>query len=129
MQRLGQVYGKGGVAAAMVEQPPPVAEDGGVMGHGAKGQQQHGAALPFLGGKKLPPVAAQELIVIFVAVIIGQGAHRMRDAHLFQPRGQLCPHQCGGKLWRKQPAVIPIVVFHSRSPWGFEQFNGILMLP
>lgn len=31
MQRLGQVYGKGGVAAAMVEQPPPVAEDGGVM--------------------------------------------------------------------------------------------------
>ena len=33
MEGAGQVYRKGGVAAAVVEHPPPVAEHRGVVGH------------------------------------------------------------------------------------------------
>ena len=116
MQRLGQVHGKGGVAAAVVEHPPPVAEHRGVVGRGPEGQQD-GAALPLPGGKELPPVAGDPLIIVLVAVIIGQCPDRMGQTH----RLQLHPGaygaddggvECGGE----QPAVVPIVVFHSLSP-------------
>ena len=48
---FGQVHGKGRVAAAVVEYPAAVAEDGGVVRHGLKGQQDR-AALPLLGREK-----------------------------------------------------------------------------
>ena len=79
-QRAGQVYRKGSVAAAMVEHPPPVAEHGGVVRHRPEGKQ-HGAAQPLLGRKKLPPVAAQALVVVFIAIIIGQRLDRVRQPH------------------------------------------------
>ena len=113
-QRAGQVYRKGGVAAAMVEHPPPVAEHGGVVRHRPEGKQ-HGAAQPLLGRKKLPPVAAQALVVVLAAIVIGQGLDRVRQPH--RGKGKLRAlraHQrrveCGGE----QPALVPIVVFHSR---------------
>ena len=114
MQRTGQVYRKGGVAAAMVEHPPPVAEHGGVVRHRPEGKQ-HGAAQPLLGRKKLPPVAAQALVVVFIAIIIGQRFDRVRQPH--RGKGKLRAlraHQRRVKGGGKQPALVPIVVFHSR---------------
>ena len=113
-QCAGQVYRKGGVAAAMVEQPPPVAEHGGVVRHCPEGKQ-HGAAQPLLGRKKLPPVAAQALVVVLAAIVIGQGLDRVRQPH--RGKGKLRAlraHQRRVKGGGKQPALVPIVVFHSR---------------
>ena len=114
MQRAGQVYRKGGVAAAMVEHPPPVAEHSGVMRHRPEGKQ-HGAAQPLLGRKKLPPVAAQALVVVLIAVVIRQGLDRVGQPH--RGKGKLRAlraHQRRVKGGGKQPALVPIVVFHSR---------------
>ena len=118
MEGAGQVYRKGGVAAAVVEHPPPVAEHRGVVGHGPEGEQD-GAALPLSGRKKLPPVARELLVVVLIAVIVGQGLDRVGQAHLFQfqLRG-LRPHDGGVEDRGELPAVIPIVVFHHKcSPW------------
>ena len=118
MEGAGQVYRKSGVAAAVVEHPPPVAEHRGVVGHGPEGEQD-GAALPFSGRKKLPPVARKLLVVVLIAVIVGQSLDRVGQAHLFQLqlRG-LRPHDGGGEDRGELPAVIPIVVFHHKcSPW------------
>ena len=113
MQSAGQIYREGGVAAGVVEQPPPVAEHGRVMGNGTKGEQ-NSAACPLSGCKKLPPVAAQTLVFIFVAVIVGQHPHSVGDAHRFQFQSALRPHQCRVEPGREQPAFVPIVVFHTR---------------
>ena len=113
MQSAGQIYREGGVAAGVVEQPPPVAEHGRVMGNSTKGEQ-NSAACPLSGCKKLPPVAAQALVFIFVAVIVGQHPHSVGDAHRFQFQSALRPHQCRVEPGREQPAFVPIVVFHTR---------------
>ena len=113
MQSAGQIYREGGVAAGVVEQPPPVAEHGRVMGNSTKGEQ-NSAACPLSGCKKLPPVAAQVLVFIFVAVIVGQHPHSVGDAHRFQFQSALRPHQCRVEPGREQPAFVPIVVFHTR---------------
>ena len=113
MQSAGQIYREGGVAAGVVEQPPPVAEHGRVMGNSTKGEQ-NSAACPLSGCKKLPPVAAQTLVFIFVAVIVGQHPHSVGDAHRFQFQSALRPHQCRVEPGREQPAFVPIVVFHTR---------------
>ena len=114
MQGAGQVHRKGGVAAAVVEQPPPVAEHGGVVGDGSEGEQD-GAACPLGRGKELPAVAAQALVVVLVAIVVGQGLDRVRDAHRLQLQsGAFRAHQRGVEGGAKQPAVVPVVVFHSR---------------
>ena len=114
MQCTGQVHRKGRVAAAMVEHPPPVAEHRGIMRHRPKGKQ-HRAARPLPGGKKLPPVAAQALVFILVAIVIGQlpdsvGQPHRRKRKLWARRAHQRGVECGGK----QPAFVPIVVFHGR---------------
>lgn len=124
---FGEIDCEGRVAAAMVEHPPPVAEHGGVVGHGVKGEQ-HGAALPLLRGKKLPPVAAKALVIVFIAVIVGQRLDRVRDAHGFQRKLRaLRPHDGGVEGGGEQPAVVPIVMFHS--PLSVVVKILILMLP
>ena len=113
-QCAGQVHRKGGVAAAVVEHPPPVAEHGGIVRHRPEGKQ-HGAAQPLLGRKKLPPVAAQALVVVFAAVIIRQGLDRVGQPH--RGKGKLRAlraHQRRVKGGGEQPALVPIVVFHGR---------------
>ena len=115
VQCTGQVHRKGSVAAAVVEQPPPVAEHGSIVGNGTKGEQ-HGAALPLSGRKKFPPVAAQTLVFVFTAIIVGQHPHGMGDAHRLQLQLAFRPHQCRVEPGREQPAFIPIVVFHSSAP-------------
>ena len=115
-QRTGQVYRKGGVAAAVVEQPPPVAEHGGIVGHGSKGQQYR-AALPLFGRKKLPPVAGHPLVFVLVTIVVGQRFDRVGQAHRLQLHpGAFGADDGGIKGGGKQPAVVPIVVFHSLSP-------------
>ena len=127
MESTGQIDGKSGVAAAVVEHPPPVAEHRGVVGHGPEGEQD-GAALPLSGRKKLPPVARELLVVVLVAVIVGQGLDRVGQAHRL--KGQLRafrPHDGGVKDRGEEPAVVPIVVFHGKcSPW---QNTLVPMLP
>ena len=96
----------------MVEQPPPIAEHGGVVRHGSKGQQ-HRAALPLFGRKKLPPVARKPLVVVLVAVVIGQDFHGVGDAHRGQPAfGAVRLYDRRVKHGGEQPAVVPIVMFH-----------------
>ena len=114
-QGAGQVHGEGGVAAAMVEQPAPVAEDGGVVGDSPEGEQ-HGATLPLPGRKEFAPVAAQPLVFIFVAVVVGQHLHGVGDAHRLQLQHTLWAHERRVELGREQPAFVPIVVFHGSSP-------------
>ena len=58
--------------------------------------------------------AAQVLVFIFVAVIVGQHPHSVGDAHRFQFQSALRPHQCRVEPGREQPAFVPIVVFHTR---------------
>ena len=113
MQRTGQVYRKGGVAAGMVEQPPPIAENGGVVGDCAEGEQD-GAALPFLRGKKLPPVAAQALVFVLIAVVVGQRLDGVGDAHRLQRQFALRAHERRVERGAEQPAFVPIVVFHGQ---------------
>ena len=113
VQRTGQVHRKGGIAAGMVEQPPPVAEHGGIVGDGPKGEQ-HRAALPLSGRKKFPPVAAQTLVFVFAAIVVGQHPHGMGDAHRLQFQRAFRPHQCRVEPGREQPAFVPIVVFHTK---------------
>jgi len=115
-QRFGQVHSKGGVAAPVVEHPPPVAEHGGIVGHGSKGQQYR-AALPLFGRKKLPPVAGHPLVFVLVAIVVGQRFDRVGQAHRLQLHpGAFGADDGGIKGGGKQPAVVPIVVFHSLSP-------------
>ena len=71
------------------------------------------------GRKKLPPVARKLLVVVLVAVIVGQCLDRVGQAHRL--KGQLRvfrPHDGGVKDRGEEPAVVPIVVFHGKcSPW------------
>ena len=110
----GQIDRKSSVAAAVVEHPPPVAENGGVVGHCPEREQDR-AALPLLGREKLFPVAGKPLVIVLVAVVVGQGLDRVRDAHGGQLFRAVRLYECGGKDGGKQPAVVPIVVFHRRS--------------
>ena len=113
MQGTGQVHGKGGVAAGVMEQPPSVAKDGGVVGDGPEGEQ-HSAALPLFRGKKLPPVTAQALVFVFVAVVVGQHPDGVGDAHRLQRQFALRAHERRVELGAEQPAFVPIVVFHGQ---------------
>ena len=113
MQGAGQVYREGCVAAGMMEQPPPIAEHGGIMGDRPEGEQ-HGAAFPLLWGKELPAVAAQALIFVLIAVVVGQHLDGMGNAHRLQLQLALRAHQRRVELRGEQPAFVPIVVFHNR---------------
>ena len=113
----------------MVEHPPPVAEHGGIVGHGSKGQQYR-AALPLFGRKKLPPVAGHPLVFVLVAIVVGQRFDRVGQAHRLQLHpGAFGADDGGIKGGGKQPAVVPIVVFHSLSPSLCTKKVLTLMLP
>ena len=65
--------------------------------------------------KPMVPVAGKPLVIVLVAVVVGQGLDRVRDAHGGQLFRAVRLYECGGKDGGKQPAVVPIVVFHRRS--------------
>ena len=113
VQGTGQIHRKGSIAAPMVEQPPPVAEHGGIVGHRPESEQDR-AACPLPGRKEFLPVTAHPLIFVLAAVVVGQDFDRMRDAHRLQGQpGAVRAHQGRVECRGKQPAVVPVVVFHS----------------
>ena len=107
----GEVDGEGGVAAGVMAHPLAVAVDRGVMGRRPDGQKQ-GAALPAAGGGEHPAVAADHLIIVFVAVIEGQGLDGVGQADRLQLQaGTVRFQQRGVELGGEQPAVVPVVMF------------------
>ena len=108
--RPGQVDGKGGVPAGVVAHPLAVAVDGGLMGRRPKGQQQ-GAALPAFGRSEHPPVAADQLIVVFVAVVKGQRFDGVGQADRLQGQAAGGLQQGRGELRGERPAVVPVKMF------------------
>ena len=82
------------------------------MGHRPKGEQD-GPALPLPGGEEFPPVTADHLIVVLVAIVEGQGLDGVRDANRrqFQLRAAGA-EQRRVENRRKLPTVVPVVMFH-----------------
>ena len=109
--RAGQVDGEGGVSAGVVAHPLPVAVDGGLVGRRPEGQQQ-GAALPAFGRGKDAPVAADQLVIVFVAVVEGQGFDGVGQPDRRKSGVAAIGLQQGrGELRGEKPAVVPVEMF------------------
>src|SRR5699024_12669483 len=105
----GQFDGKGGVPAGVVAPPLAVAVDGGLTGRRPKGQQQ-GAALPAFGCSEHPPVAADQLIVVFVAVVKGQRFDGVGQADRLRRQAAGGLQQGRGGRRGERRAVVPVSV-------------------
>lgn len=109
--RIGEVDGEGGVSAGVMPHPLAVAVDGGVVGRRAEGQKQ-GAALPALGRSEHTPVAADQLVVVLVAVIEGQHFDGVGQPHRLQIQAaDLRPQQGRVIAGGEKPTVVPVVMF------------------